>query len=44
MIPVLSLIRKPHLRRAAALVLALTLCLSPLSTIAEVYDISQGDI
>ena len=40
----LSIIRKPHLRRATALLLALVLCLSPLGAIAETYDIGQEGI
>ena len=40
----LSIIRKPYLRRATALFLVLLLCLSPLATIAETYDIANGSI
>lgn len=40
----LSIIRKPCLRRATALLLVLVLCLSPLSALAGEYDITNGSI
>ena len=40
----LKLIHRKLPRRATALLLALVLCLSPLSSLAEQYDISQGPV